>query len=132
MRLELMEYDIHLCYRPGKLLDLADLMSRGHVEEGPTKREEIANELLEWSAKQEIEKLKDEEADQGIMKRRKPDDIIGETPMVEDRPPHLQSPAERAMQDVCTDPFNEYSNQQLEKHINLLVQGATVDMEDID
>ena len=35
---ELMEYDLHLCYRPGKLLDLADLISRGRVEEEPETR----------------------------------------------------------------------------------------------
>ena len=83
-----MEYAIHLCYRPGKLLDLADLLSRGRIEEDPTKRETMANKLPEWRGKQEIKKLKDEEADQVIMKRLKPDDIIGETRMVEDCPPH--------------------------------------------
>ena len=107
-------------------------MSRGCIEEDPVKREEMVKELLEWRATQEIEKLKNEDADQTVMTRLKPDDVIGENPMVEDRPPHLQSPAERSMQDSCTDPYNKYSNQQLEKHINLLVHGATVDMEDID
>ena len=95
MSLELMEYAIHLCYRPGKLLDLADLTSRGRIEDDSTKREEMVNELLEWRAKQEIKKLNVDDADQVITKRLKPDDIIGETPMAEDRPPHLQSPAER-------------------------------------
>ena len=38
MSAELMEYDLHLCYRPGKLLDLADLISRGMVEEEPETR----------------------------------------------------------------------------------------------
>ena len=45
MSAELMEYDLHLCYRPGKLLDLADLMSRGRVEEEPETRKKMVHEL---------------------------------------------------------------------------------------
>ena len=47
MSAELMEYDIHLCYRPGNLLDLADLMSRGRVEEEPETRKKMVHELVE-------------------------------------------------------------------------------------
>ena len=51
---EIMEYDIiHVCYRPGRLLTLADFMSRAHVEQDPVKRKLMVDELLVWRAKQE-------------------------------------------------------------------------------
>ena len=61
MSAESMEYDLHLCYRPGKLLDLADLMSRGRVEEDPETRKKMVHELIEWRAKQELRILQEQE-----------------------------------------------------------------------
>ena len=33
LRADVMEYGIHVCYRPGRLLTLADFMSRAHVKQ---------------------------------------------------------------------------------------------------
>ena len=63
-----------------------------------------------------------------IIKRLKADDMVGEAPLVTEVPPHLQSPAERAMQGgPCA-----YDEGKLEKHMQMLIRGARVDMEDID
>ena len=133
MSLELMEYDIHLCYRPGKLLDLADLMSRARIEQDPEKRETMVTELIEWRARQEMKKIEDENTHALMQKKLKPDDKVGESGIVTDMPPHLQSPAQRAMGgEFGEDPYQEYDQDQLQHHMNLLVRGATVDMEDID
>ena len=127
---EVMEYDIHVCYRPGRLLTLADFMSRAHVEQDPQKRQKMADELLQWRAKQEAQAEKQEEqaAAAKIMKRIKADDMAGEAPVVGDNPPHLQSPAERSLQGDS----QAFTEGKLQEHINRLVRGATVDMDDID
>ena len=97
---EIMEYDIHVCYRPGRLLTLADFMSRAHVEQDPEKRQKMVDELLTWRAKQEARAECEAEKEQQakIMKRIKADDMIGEAPFMGGNPPHLQSPAERSLQ----------------------------------
>ena len=122
---ELMEYDIHVCYRPGRLLTLADFISRAHVEQDPVKRQQMANELLQWRATQEAKAMSEMEQEQHakIMKRIKSDDMIGETPFIGDNPPYLQSPAERSLlgdDDVFTE-------DKMQDHIQRLVRGATVD-----
>ena len=114
-------------------MDLADLMSRARIEQDPEKRERMVTELIEWRARQEMKKIKDEETDAVIVKKLKPDDKVGESETVTDMPPHLQSPAQRAMEgEFGEDPYQEYDQDQLQRHMNLLVRGATVDMEDID
>ena len=57
---EVMEYDLHVCYRPGRRLTLADFMRHAHVEQDPQKRQQMADGLIRWRAKQEAhaEKLK--------------------------------------------------------------------------
>ena len=53
--------------------------------------------------------------------------------MVEEAPPRLQSPAQRALSGAYSEaPEEEFSEDKLQKHMNLLVRGATVDMEDMD
>ena len=129
---EVMEYDIHVCYRPGRLLTLADFMSRAHIEQDPQKRQKMDGKLLRWRATQEAQAEKEEEqtATSKIMKRIKADDVdmAGEAPVVGDNPPHLQSPAERSLQGDS----QAFTEGKLQEHINRLVRGATVDMDDID
>ena len=116
----------------GKLLDLADLMSRARIKQDPEKREKMVSELIEWRAQQEMKKIKEEETDAAIVKKLKADAMVGDSQMVEDMPPHLQSPAQRAMGgEFGEDPYHEHDQGQLQQHMNLLVRGATVDMEDI-
>ena len=127
-----MEYDLHLCYRPWKLLDLADLMSRGRAEEEPETRKKMVHELIEWRARQELKILQAQEERAAISKKLKADDTVGETPLVEEAPPHLQSPAQRALSGLYSEnPEEVFSEEKLQKHMNLLVRGATVDMEDM-
>jgi len=52
---EIMEYDLHVCYRPGKLLTIADLMSRAKIEQDPQAKRQMALELVAWQAQQEID-----------------------------------------------------------------------------
>ena len=61
------------------------------------------------------------------MKRIKADGMVGEAPTLGDNPPHLQSPAEWSLQGDQ----HAFSEGKLQEHINRLVRGATVDMEDI-
>ena len=77
---KIMKYDIHVCYRPGWLLTLADFMSRAHVEQDPVKRKKMVDELLVWRAKQEARAECEAEKEQQakVMKRIKADDMIGE------------------------------------------------------
>ena len=110
----LMEYDLHLCYRPGKLLDLADLMSRGRVEEESETRKKMAHELIEWRARQELKVLQEQEERAAISKKLKADDTVGEPPLVEEAPPHLQSPAQRALSGSYSEnPEEEFSEDKL-------------------
>ena len=61
------------------------------------------------------------------VERMKADDVVGESLLVAEVPPHLQSPAEGAMPgDPCA-----YDEGKLEKHMQMLIHGASVDMEDI-
>jgi hypothetical protein len=39
---EIMEYDLHVCYRPGKLLTIADRMSRAKIEQDPQAKRQMA------------------------------------------------------------------------------------------
>ena len=52
---EIMEYDLHVCYRPGKLLTIADLMSRAKIEQDPEVKRQMATELVAWQAQQQID-----------------------------------------------------------------------------
>ena len=125
---EIMEYDLHVCYRPGKLLTIADLMSRAKIEQDSEAKRQMAIELVAWQAQQEIDAEEQNEETEKIVKRLETDDMVGEAPLVAEVPPHLQSPAERAMQgDPCA-----YDEGKLEKHMQMLIRGASVDMEDID
>ena len=131
-----MEHGLHLCnYRPGKPLGLAGLMSRGRVEEDPETRKKMVqcHELIGWRAIQELVVLQEQEERAAISKTLKPDDTVGESPLAEEAPPHLQSPAPRALSGAYSEePEEEFSKDKLQKHTNLLVRGATVDMEDMD
>ena len=88
----------------------------------------MATELVAWQAQQQIDAEEQNEENKKIVKRLKADDMVGESPLVADVPPHLQSPAERALQG---DP-GAYDEGKLEKHMQMLIRGASVDMEDID
>ena len=127
---EVTEYAIHVCYRPGRLHTLVDFMSRAHIEQDPQKRQKLADELLRWRATQEAQAEKQEEqaAAAKTMKCIQADDMAGGAPVVGDNPPHLQSPAERSLQGDS----QAFTEGKLQEHINRLVRGATVDMDDID
>ena len=81
---ELREYAIHVCYRPGRLLTLADFTSRAHVEQDPDTRQQMADELLQWRATQEANAMRevDQEQHAKVMKRIKSDAMIGERPFI--------------------------------------------------
>ena len=125
---EIMEYDLHIVHRPGRLLHTSDLMSRGIPEEDPVKREAMIRELLAWRAQQEIQAERDHEDNEKALRRIKEDDQVGETPIGCDAPPHLQSPAERFLAGDAS----AYEDEKLQQHISRLVQGAQVDMDDVD
>ena len=117
-----------VCYRPGKLLRVADLISRAKIEQDPEAKRQMALEIVSWQAQQEIDTAEQNEENKKVIKRLKADDMVGESPLVTEVPPHRQSPAERAMQgDPCA-----YDEGKLEKHMQMLIRGASVDMEDID
>ena len=78
------------------------MMSRAKIEQDPEAKRQMALELVAWKAQQEIDTAEQNEENEKIIKRLKADDMVGESPLVTEVPPHLQSPAERAMQgDPC-------------------------------
>ena len=106
------------------------LLSRAKIEQDPEAKRQMALELVAWQARQEIDTAEQNEENEKIIKRLKADDMVGESPLVAEVPPHLQSPAEQAMQgDPCA--YDE-GIRTLEKHMQMLIRGASVDMEDID
>ena len=58
---DVMEYAIQVSYMPGRILTLADFMSRAHIEQDPQKSQKMADELLRWRATQEAQAEKEEE-----------------------------------------------------------------------
>ena len=48
MQAEIMDMDLQFVYRPGKNLDLADLMNRAEFETDPERREQMLRDVVEW------------------------------------------------------------------------------------
>ncbi len=125
---ELMEYsgDLLFAYRPGRLLDIADLMSRADIEQDPEIRLEMANELLEWKAKSNIIEAEDVAAMQKQKVKVKNDDMIGESCCVHDKPPWAASRGKLALQEDMAD--RAYDKKDMDRQIRLLLHGAEVQM----
>ena len=94
MQAEIMDMDLQFVYRPGRNLDLADLMSRAEFETDPERREQMLQDLVAW--RKQLEEDKTMPPCTGS-RQPKPDDMIGEGHGGSGKPRWLQSQAERAL-----------------------------------
>ena len=95
MAAEIMGEDIIFVHRPGKSLDLGDLMSRAEFEPDPNEREKTMMDLAKW--RQRLEK-------EGILppckgsRQPKEDDMVGESVNNANLPRWALSQAQRALE----------------------------------
>jgi len=89
MAAEIMEYDLQFVHRPGRCLDIGDLMSRAQFEPKPEEREKMTLELAAWR-----KQLEDQDVLPPCEWKRHPkaDAMIGENPY------ELEPPGQRHRQ----------------------------------
>ena len=122
MAAEIMGEDIIFVHRPGKSLDLGDLMSRAEFEPDPKEREKMMMDLAKW--RQRLEKEGTLPLCKGA-RQPKEDDMVGESVNNADLPRWALSQAQRALEG---DP-EAYQERAIQNYLQLMTRGAVVQPE---
>ena len=114
---ELLDYgQIEVVHRPGRSCDLPDVLSRAEIADDPEVRHRMAQELLEWKAKRDLQ------MQYSVPNKVKQDDRVGE--FDRDIEPQLWAES-RALKALRGDPL-AYDREELQRHMQMLVRGADV------